>query len=395
MNLREKFSKGLTKNIIFLGIVSGLTDISSEMLYPVIPIFLTSVLNAPMTIVGLIEGIAESTASILKIAGGLWSDKTGERKKFVVAGYSISAISKPLMALAFSWPIVLFARFIDRVGKGIRTSARDALISACTSKEYWGKAFGFHRAMDTFGAAVGPLVTLLLLKLLGENSYRTIFIIAFIPAFIGVFILLKYVQDYKTEKKETTFKIDKSLLTKEFKMFSAFYLIFALGNSSDAFLILKAKSLQFNTTSIILVYFCYNILYSILATPAGIIADKFGKINSLVFGMVIFSIVYYGFAISESKSSIWFLFSLYAFYAAFSEGIYKAIISHLSPQEKRASAMGIFQGLLGILMFISSFIAGILWDKLGAPAPFYFGSLTSIISAISLFFWFKTKEIKI
>ena len=194
MKIIEDLKKNLGKNIIFLGVVSGLTDISSEMLYPVIPVFLTSVLNAPMSVVGLIEGIAESTASVLKIAGGWWSDKISKRKPFVVGGYALSALAKPLMALAFSWHFVLLARFIDRVGKGVRTSARDALISSSTGKEHWGKAFGFHRAMDTLGAAVGPLVALLLFKLLGDGAYRQIFLIAFIPAVLGVLVLVYFVK---------------------------------------------------------------------------------------------------------------------------------------------------------------------------------------------------------
>ncbi|PIS47341.1 MAG: MFS transporter [Elusimicrobia bacterium CG08_land_8_20_14_0_20_51_18] len=396
MKIIEDLKKNLGKNIIFLGVVSGLTDISSEMLYPVIPVFLTSVLNAPMSVVGLIEGIAESTASVLKIAGGWWSDKISKRKPFVVGGYALSALAKPLMALAFSWHFVLLARFIDRVGKGVRTSARDALISSSTGKEHWGKAFGFHRAMDTLGAAVGPLVALLLFKLLGDGAYRQIFLIAFIPAVLGVLVLVYFVKESApVEKKEDKTAVEIKELSGDFKIFTALYLIFALGNSSDAFLILRTKSLGFTMGGVILVYFGYNIIYAILATPAGYIADRFGKINSLVFGLAVFSLVYLGFAKNESKSAVWLLFAAYGFYGAFSEGIYKAIISHLSPSEKRATAMGLFQGLLGFMLFFSSFLAGILWEKYGAPAPFFIGSTTAIISAISIFFWSRLKGIKI
>jgi MFS family permease len=399
MNIKEELKKGLSKNIIFLGVVSALTDISSEMLYPVIPIFLTSFLNAPMSIVGLIEGIAESSASVIKIIGGIISDKYRKRKIFVVIGYFLSAISKPLMALAYSWPFVLFSRFIDRMGKGIRTSPRDALISSSTEKEHWGKAFGFHRAMDTFGAAIGPLISLILFKIIGEteSAYRHIFIIAFIPALIGVLFLFYFVKEKTVDEIEEK-KIDKlSLkgLDPNFKVFTFLYLIFAFGNSSDAFLILKTKSLGYSMTMVILVYFVYNIIYSFLSTPAGYIADKFGKINSIIFGMIIFSIVYLAFAINENKNVVWLLFALYGFYGAFSEGIYKSVISHLSPENKRATAMGIFQGFLGLMLFLSSFIAGILWDKLGAPATFYFGSLTAIISAGSIFAWSRLKGVKI
>lgn len=399
MNLKEEFKKGLSKNIIFLGIVSGLTDISSEMLYPIVPIFLSSVLNAPMSVIGFIEGVAESTASFLKIYGGRLSDKYIKRKPFVVGGYSLSAISKPLMAAAFSWHFVLVARFIDRVGKGLRTSARDALISSSTSREYWGKAFGFHRAMDTFGAATGPLLALLLLKVMGETpqAYRKIFILAFIPAIIGVFVLIYFVKEAKSDSQDIAQSKTSMVfaISPEFKMFTVFYLIFSLGNSSDIFLLLKTKSLGFTTAAVIGVYFIYNIVYASLATPAGWLSDKVGKINSLVFGLVIFSIVYFLFAMNKNKNLVWLLFALYGFYGAFSEGIYKAIISHLSPEEKRATAMGLFQGLLGFMLFTSSFLAGILWDKAGKEYPFYFGSATAILSAIMIFSWSKIKNIRI
>ncbi len=400
MNLKEEFKKGLSKNIIFLGIVSGLTDISSEMLYPIVPIFLSSVLNAPMSVIGFIEGVAESTASFLKIYGGRLSDKYKKRKPFVIGGYSLSAISKPLMAAAFTWHFVLLARFIDRLGKGLRTSARDALISSSTSKEHWGKAFGFHRAMDTFGAATGPLLALLLLKIMGETpqAYRKIFILAFIPAIIGVIVLIYFVKEQAPLNPQSFAKSkisEISSISPEFKIFTVFYLVFSLGNSSDAFLLLKTKSLGFTTAAVIVVYFIYNIVYASLATPAGWLSDKVGKINSLVFGLIIFSIVYFFFGINQNKNLVWALFALYGFYGAFSEGIYKAIISHLSPEEKRATAMGIFQGLLGFMMFTSSFLAGLLWDKLGKEYPFYFGSATAILSATMIFFWAKTKNIRI
>lgn len=398
MSIKEEFKKGLNRNIIFLGIVSGLTDISSEMLYPIVPIFLTSVLNAPMSVVGLIEGIAESTASFIKIYGGRLSDKFAKRKPFVVGGYSLSALSKPLMAFAFTWHFVLLARFIDRVGKGLRTSARDALISSSTPKEHWGKAFGFHRAMDTLGAALGPLMALLLLKTLGDGAYRQIFLIAFVPAVLGVIVLLYFVKEQASAPapaKSSGSFLGFSEMSNEFKIFTAFYLLFSLGNSSDAFLILKTKSLGFSTSAVIFVYFTYNIVYASLATPAGWLADRFGKLNSLIFGLLIFSCVYFFFGFNQNKTAIWFLFAFYGFYGAFSEGIYKAIIAQLSSEDKRATAMGLFQGLLGFMLFLSSFTAGIIWDKLGSAYPFYFGSITALLSALLLFIWSRARKLSI
>lgn len=388
----KKFKEGLSKNVVILGIVSGLTDISSEMLYPVIPIFLTSVLNAPMSIVGIIEGIAESTASILKIFGGYISDKFRKRKVFIILGYSLSAISKPLMALAGSWIYVLFARFIDRVGKGIRTSPRDALIASSTPKEYWGKAFGFHRTMDTFGAAVGPIITLLLLWYLGENisAYRKIFIIAFIPAIVGVLILIKYI--HESTQGTTKIKIENEQIknfsfSHDFKIFLLISVIFFLAKFSDAFLIMRSKELLNSTSDVIWVYFTYNIIYTILSTPAGIIADKIGKIKTFTVGFFVYSIVCYGFSIANKPYHIWMLFAIYSLYGALSEGIAKAIISELTNEKNRATAMGIYQGITGIALLFSSIIAGILWDKISPKAPFYLSAIFSIISALFIMIW--------
>ncbi len=401
MKIFKNFKEGLTKNVIVLGIVSGLTDISSEMLYPVIPIFLSQVLNAPMTVIGLIEGIAESTANILKIWGGYLSDKIKKRKILVIIGYSLSAIAKPIMAFAFSWYFVLFARFIDRIGKGIRTSPRDALISASSRKENWGKAFGFHRAMDTFGAAVGPLVTLLFLYLLGEtsSSYRAIFIIAFTPAIAGVFILKRYVveeADINQENPKTASNINtKEPLSLDFKLFVAIYILFSLAKFSDVFLIMKVKSVTNSTATTILVYFLYNIFYALLSTPAGIISDRIGKVKVFMLSFIIYSIVCLGFAKSITFSSLLTFFLIYSIYGALNEGIAKAIVSSMSTPNNRATAMGIFQGLGGIATFLASLIAGILWDKFSAPTPFIVSATISFLSFIFFQLWISIRKIKI
>ena len=411
MTLVKNIKEGLNRNITMLGLVSGLTDISSEMLYPVMPIFLTSVLMAPMRVVGLIEGIAEATASFVKIFGGIWSDRVKRRKPFVVLGYSLSSISKPLIALAFTWHYVLFARFIDRVGKGLRTSPRDALVAASVDKQYWGKAFGFHRAMDTAGAAMGPLITLFLLNRL-VLDYRTIFIIAFFPAALGVLTLALFVKEYDNRGEvlgagdETEFKNDGTLtstpstltpvvgMTSDFKMFVFLYAIFAVGNSSDVFLIMKAKNAGFTTTHVILAYTGYNILYAIFAMPAGWLSDHLGKVKTMAFGFFVFAAVYAGFALTHSKTVIWLLFLLYGFYGAFTEGVAKAVVSHLSTSGNRATAMGYFQGALGFLTFFASVTAGFLWDKISPAAPFLMGSVCALLSAAALTIWFKKKKLE-
>lgn len=391
---------GLTRNVTFLGVVSGLTDISSEMLYPVMPIFLTTVLGAPMRVVGLIEGVAEATASFVKILGGLWSDKVKKRKPFIVLGYSLSAISKPLIALAFTWHYVLFARFIDRVGKGLRTSPRDALVAASTEKQYWGKAFGFHRAMDTAGAALGPLVTLYLLNRLGLD-YRTIFIIAFVPAVLGVLVLAVFVKEFTPpaeipaapQPAAPPAPAAKEPMSSDFKTFVVLYAIFALGNSSDVFLIMKAKDAGFSTAHVILAYTGYNILYAIFAMPAGWLSDKLGKIKTMAFGFLVFCGVYLGFAVTDKGWMIWVLFALYGFYGAFNEGIAKAVVSHLSTSGNRAAAMGWFQGTLGFLTFFASAVAGLLWDKVSPAAPFIVGAAGAFISMTALLIWTRKKQL--
>jgi MFS family permease len=393
------------RNVVFLGIVSGLTDISSEMLYPIVPLFLTQVLKAPMTAVGFIEGVAEATASLLKIAGGIASDRVSKRKPFVTAGYCLSSISKPMMALAATWHFVLFARFIDRVGKGIRTSARDALIAASVDKTHWGKGFGFHRAMDTLGAALGPLFALFLLNVAGFD-YRTVFIIAFVPAIFGVLIVLYFVKEARTcsgqnpnhlvhpENQKSTNPATKPKLTTEFKTFLVIYSIFAIGNSSDVFLILKAKDIGFTTTTVILAYTVYNLVYALFAAPAGYLSDRIGKIKTLIFGFFVFALVYSGFAMTKSVPIVWSLFLLYGFYGACTEGIAKAVISNLSLSENRGTAMGYFHGVLGFLMFFASTIAGFLWSRFSPSAPFIMGSGCAVLSALLLLVWVRVKKIQ-
>jgi len=276
--MKNKF--GISKNVFVLGLVSFFNDVASEMIYPLVPIFLTSVLGAPVAIVGLIEGIAESTASVLKIVSGWLSDKWQKRKPFVVAGYSFSAISKILLSLAFSWPFVLIARFIDRFGKGTRTSARDALITESSENLVRGRAFGFHRALDTLGAVVGPIIALLAIHFL-DNNFRLIFFLAFIPACIGILLLLFFVKERKKEANlSPALNLSWRNLDPSFKIFLLISFVFALGNSSDAFLILRAQNLGLSIILVVALYVLFNFTYAIFSMPAGIISDKVGPKKS-------------------------------------------------------------------------------------------------------------------
>jgi len=397
MGFFRDMKAGLTRNVTFLGVVSGLTDISSEMLYPIVPIFLTTVLGAPMHVVGLIEGVAESTASFMKIIGGRLSDSCGKRKPFVVAGYSLSALAKPILALAASWHFVLFSRFIDRLGKGVRTSARDALIAGSTDKAHWGKAFGFHRAMDTMGAALGPLAALAMIHYMpaGKPDYRFIFLVAFVPAVLGVLVLAYFVKEIAQAPKDpAAAPAVRVPMSRDFKIFTALYAIFAIGNSSDVFLIMKAKTMGLTVTHVILAYVGYNLVYAFLAAPAGWISDKLGKVKTMVFGFLVFSAVYLGFALATRQWMVWVLFALYGFYGAFNEGVSKAMVAHLSSGENRASAMGYFQGTLGFLTFIASYMAGLLWDKISPSAPFLVGAACALASGAALTFWMRTRRLE-
>jgi len=372
---------GISKNVFVLGLVSFFNDVASEMIYPLVPIFLTSVLGAPVAIVGLIEGMAESTASVLKVVSGWLSDKWRKRKIFVVAGYSFSAISKILLSLAHSWPFVLLARFVDRFGKGTRTSARDALIAESSENSVRGRAFGFHRGLDTLGAVVGPLIALLAIHFL-DNNFRLIFFLAFIPAFIGILLLLFFVKEKKKEANSLdTFHFNWRELNPSFKIFLLISFIFALGNSSDAFLILRAQNLGLSLTLVVLAYVLFNFTYALFSTPAGIIADKIGPKKVLLAGFLLFSGVYLFFGLTSSSLFLWFLFPVYGIYMALTEGVGKAYISNLVPQAKTGTAFGIYQTIIGLCTFFASFIAGILWTYIGVRLPFIFGSIMALISA--------------
>lgn len=373
------------KNVFILGLVSLFNDIASEMIYPIVPIFLTSVLGAPVSIVGLIEGIAEATASLTKFFSGYISDKVQRRKIFVSTGYSFGAISKLLIALATAWYFVLFARFIDRLGKGIRTSARDSLLLQNATPENRGFIFGFHRAMDSMGAVIGPLLALLLL-VLAENNIRLVFFLAFIPSFIGVILLILLVKERRQEKENKKFKLNFSWrdINPNLKLFFVVSIIFWLGNSSDAFLILRAQNLGLATTLVILTYVLYNVSQTIFATPAGRLADKIGARRVFAIGLLIFAAVYFMFGIINNSLLIWILFPIYGLYIAFTDGVSKAYISEFITEKESGSYFGLYQTGIAFAGFFASFIAGILWSSINPSATFYYGALMSILAFIAL-----------
>ncbi|MEX2144457.1 MAG: MFS transporter [Anaerolineales bacterium] len=375
---------GVSRNVFVLGFVSFFNDVASEMVYPLVPIFLTSVLGAPASVVGLIEGVAEATAGLLKVVSGWLSDRFGRRKPFVLAGYAFSAFSKLLLGLAGTWLTVLAARFFDRLGKGARTSPRDAMIAESSAASNRGRSFGFHRALDTLGAVVGPLLALWALDNLDDN-YRLIFFLAFVPALVGVILLLFVVKDQHPKPLSTaTFVFKWAALSKPFKQFLLISLIFALGNSSDAFLILRSQDLGLTVTTVVLVYVLFNLSYAVFSIPAGVVSDRIGPRPVLVIGFLLFSFVYLSFGLAEQTIFLFFLFPIYGIFMALTEGVGKAYISSMVPSGQFGTVFGIYQTAVGVCIFAASFLAGLLWTYVDASAPFIFGAGTALIATVLL-----------
>jgi MFS family permease len=374
------------KNVLALGWVSLLNDFASEMAYPIIPIFLTATLGAPVAAVGIIEGTAEATASILKVFSGWLSDRLRNRKGFVATGYVLGSAAKVLLAFAASWTAVLGARFMDRFGKGIRTAARDALIADSTDAGSRGAAFGLHRAMDTVGAIIGPLTALLLLAIL-NNNYSLIFLLASIPAFVGVCVLIVFVREPKHDVLHTPLPLRLSLsqFGAPFKHFLVVSMLFTLGNSSDAFLILRSQNLGYSTQTTVVLYVLFNCVYSLLSYPFGRLADRFGAARVLTVSLFLFAAVYAGFAAARHSALLWLLFPAYGLFMAMNEGIGKAYIAEMVPAGQRGTAIGFFYTVTGIVTFFSSVLAGLLWNYVSIPAPFYFGAALSALAGV--IFW--------
>lgn len=383
-----KIFKGLNKNVVVLSVTSFFTDISSEMLYPIIPVFLTSVLGAPMSVVGLIEGIAESAASILKAFSGWFSDLFRKRQPFITLGYFLSAMGKLAIFFAQTWPIVLVARFIDRFGKGVRTSPRDAMLADSVDSAYRGKAFGFHRGLDTLGACLGPLLAILFLSVLKENL-RSIFLIAFVPAIISVIVLILFLKERPVQVRHSPpdggilpSRWDLKAFSPLFRRFLLISSVFAIGNSSDAFLIMRSKDIGLSISMVILAYVVYNISYSALSMPFGMLSDRVDKKWVIIGGYVIFALVYFGFGLYANPATIWPLFFVYGFYMAMTDGVSKAYISGMVESDSRATAIGIYYCITGILTLLASVVAGLLWTYVTVSAPFLYGAILALVSAL-------------
>lgn len=382
MNRGRKFF-GFGKNVTIAGLVSFFMDISSEMIYPLVPLFLANVLGVNKSVIGLIEGIAESTASLLKVFSGWFSDRIGNRKWLMAAGYGISTLSRPIVALATGWQHVMGSRFIDRFGKGVRTAPRDAIIAESSEKTHLGRAFGFHRSMDTMGAVVGPALAFFLLGIF-SNNYRSVFWLSMIPGAIAVLLIIFFI---KEKKKAFIAHSERPKLTLKhfdwrFKIFVLIATLFAIGNSSDVFLILRAQQIGIPIVMIPIVYLLFNLVYSFSAIPAGIVADRFGRKRVLLLGFALFAILYYGFAAAKETTAIWVLFAFYGLFMGLTEGVQKAFLATIIPPDFKATAFGVYNTAVGVAMFPASLIGGWLWDHVAPSATFYYGAIMAGLSAL-------------
>lgn len=386
-----RLAAGLTRNVVVLGIVSFFTDISTEMIVPIRMLFLVGTLGTPLPLAGLIEGLAESVASLLKILSGRWADRAASRKPLIVAGYGLSSLAKPLLALAAAWPAALGFILADRVGKGIRTSPRDALMADSTSAAYRGKAFGFHRSMDTLGAAVGPLLAAGVLWL-SQNDLRAVFAWTIVPGLLSVLALVLLVREVPRpqpapgDAASPTGVQGQPLarLGGAYWAFTAIATLFALGNSSDAFIFLRTQSLAVSVATIPLIYFGYNVVYALLATPLGALSDTWGRVPVLVLGFGAFALVYAGWATASQSWQAWLLFLVYGVYAAATEGVAKALVVDLAASGGRGRALGWYNGLTGFAALPANLIGGWLWSVYGPSAPFAVGAALGGVSAALL-----------
>ena len=381
--------KHITKTVWILSLVSLFTDTASEMLYPVLPIYLKSI-GFSIILIGILEGVAEATAGLSKGYFGKLSDISGKRVPFVQIGYALSAISKPMMAI-FIYPLwIFFARTIDRTGKGIRTGARDAMLSDEATPQTKGKVFGFHRSMDTLGAVIGPALALVYLYYFPEN-YKALFFIAFLPGMLAVaasFLLRdKQVNEPKPKIATPIFSFFNYWKTspKNYKKLVIGLLAFTLFNSSDVFLLLKAKQSGLDDTMIIGVYIFYNLIYALFSFPVGIIADKIGLKKIFIFGLILFSAVYFGMSLNTNLYWFFGLFFIYGIYASATEGISKAWISNITSRKDTATAIGTFSGFQSIFTMLASTMAGFIWFKFGASATFLITAVSTIVVAFYIF----------
>jgi MFS family permease len=377
----------LPRTVWVLGMVSLLTDISSEMIHSVLPLFLVSQLGAAVLTVGLIEGIAEATASVVKVFSGALSDYLGKRKALAVLGYGLSTFVKPLFFFATSPELVLVARFADRVGKGIRVAPRDALVADTTPVSMRGAAYGLRQSLDTVGAFLGPLTAFGLLAIAPQN-FRLIFALALIPGFLAVSLLVAGIQEPEvkaTQPKNNPLRWEAlALLGSKYWFLLAIALLFNLGNSSDAFLLLRAQQSGIGAAFVPLTLVVMNVFYSLSAYPAGVLSDRVGRLGLLVSGFLIYALAYLGFAFVQQPWQVWGLFALYGLHLGMSQGILLALVADTVPLELRGTAFGFLNLVVGIALLPASLLAGYLWQSVAPSATFLAGGFFAVLAVLGL-----------
>ncbi|OGW45164.1 MAG: MFS transporter [Nitrospirae bacterium GWC2_57_9] len=381
--------RGLTRNVVVLGFVSLLNDGASEMIYPLLPVFLTTVLGAGPAALGIIEGMAEATASLLKLYSGYLSDRVRKRKGWIVAGYSISNVIRPLIALSTSWLHVLVLRFSDRVGKGLRTSPRDAIIADSTPSEFRGKAYGFHRAMDHSGAIIGPLAATGLLALF-QDDLKTVFLLSFIPGLLAIGMLLFGLKEQTPEGVRSVRPASFSPrsawneISATFRKYLVIMLIFTLGNSTDAFLLLRAQQLGVAVGLLPAIWVVLHIVKMGFSVPGGIFSDRVGRKKVIVTGWVVYALVYAGFAAAEQQWHAWALFAVYGVFFGLTEGVEKALVADIAPAHLRGSAFGLYHLIVGVGALPASLLFGLVWQKAGPAAAFSMGAGLAVVASLLL-----------
>lgn len=383
----------LSRNIVTLGWVSCLTDMASEMLYPIVPLFVTGVLGASPAILGLIEGVAEGGSALLRWVAGFLSDRFRQRKPFVVCGYALSAFSKPVMGLAaftLGWPLLLGGRCADRLGKAVRTAPRDALIVDSTAPESRGSAFGLHRAMDTAGAVIGPGVALLILHYHPTIPLQYLFFVALIPGLFSSLLALIALRDIPHEPVPSAAPPRLwQHYPRAFWYFVASLAIFSLGNSSDSFLILRGREVGLSFTHVILAFMIYNIVYALLSWPMGRLSDRIGRRPVIAVSWLIYAAVYLGFAALHVPRGVWALMAVYGVYQAMTDGVSKALVGDLVDKSQRAAAIGLLYSVAGACQLAASLFAGFMWNRQvgGLRIPFAAGALLSLLAAVVFLVW--------
>ena len=383
--------KELTDNVKAVGWTSFFTDISSRLVYTVMPFFLLSI-GASKTTISLIEGIAESTASILKSTSGYWSDRLGRNKPFMLLGYGLSALATPFYALASIPAHILGLRFLERVGKGVRTAPRDSLISGSAPRTETGKAFGFHKLMDSAGSLLGPLIAFALLALFPKD-FQLIFVIASIPAAIGILVILVKVRERTGSKKGLRAFATLKTIPKNFYWFIGVAFLFSLGNSTNTLLLVKANENGMPVQYIPLLFMAYQLVSLVFAIPIGKWSDRVGRYPPLMLGILLYALVYALFGLTNNPWLTVALFALYGLHSALNDGSQKALVSDYLSKESKGTGFGMYHAVTGIALLPASLVAGYLYDHVNSAAPFYFGAGMALLAALGLFYLHASKRL--